>query len=422
MSLRADIEAIYRQAIARVDAGDAVRRSLRREDDTLVLSDGTSLPIPASGVHAIAIGKASPPMLAALAEQLGERFAGGIAVAKAPAGAPPRCEVLVGAHPVPDERSLAAGEAVLDFAAAVPAGGLVCCLISGGGSALVEALRPGVTLAELRSLTGELLRAGASIHELNAVRARLSRLKGGGLLAALAHARVVNLIVSDVLGDDPTVIASGPSVPRRAGLDADDVLERFGIAATVGDIPHERRTAVDDPVTLAVASLALAIDAAADAAQSLGYQPLVLARSLDGEAREVGRMVASIVVDATSGAGLLPPGGCLIAGGETVVTVRGNGTGGRNTEAALAAALRLSGTAGVAVGFLATDGDDGTTGAAGAIVDGATLAADELRDAREALARNDSYPLLARAGAALRTGPSGTNVNDLIVALREREG
>jgi glycerate-2-kinase len=175
-------------------------------------------------------------------------------------------------------------------------------------------------------------------------------------------------------------------------------------------------------VTLAVASLALAIDAAADAAQSLGYQPLVLARSLDGEAREVGRMVASIVVDATSGAGLLPPGGCLIAGGETVVTVRGNGTGGRNTEAALAAALRLSGTAGVAVGFLATDGDDGTTGAAGAIVGGATLAADELRDAREALARNDSYPLLARAGAALRTGPSGTNVNDLIVALREREG
>jgi glycerate 2-kinase len=319
-----------------------------------------------------------------------------------------------GAHPVPDERSLAAGEAVLQFAASMPAGALVLCLISGGGSALVESLRDGVDLARLRALTSGLLHAGASIHEMNVVRSRLSRIKAGGLLASLSHTRVHNLIVSDVLGDDLRTIASGPTVPPIPA-DADEVLHRFGISGSIPGVVEAGTLAM--PPTTVIANLSIALDTAASAAARLGYEPIVLTRSLDGEAREVGRTIAAMLADGAAGNATFGSETCLLLGGETTVTVRGHGVGGRNTEAALAAAIRLAGVSGVAVGCLATDGDDGATGAAGGIVDGTTVSDDRLRDARRALAENDSFTFLRERGADLVTGPTGTNVNDLVIGL-----
>jgi glycerate 2-kinase len=304
---------------------------------------------------------------------------------------------------------------VLDFARRVPDGALTLCLISGGGSALVEALRKSVTLEELQRVTDQLLRAGASIQELNAVRSRLSAFKAGGLLAALSQATVVNLIVSDVLGDDLSAIASGPtSVPNHA-IDAEDVLQRYNVRCKLpAPQPHH---ALSQPRTLVVANVSLAIDSAASAAAAVGYRPIVLTRSLDGEAREVGRALASIVADTAAGRTSFKRPVALIAGGETVVTVRGDGKGGRNSECALAAALRLEGVEHVAIGCLATDGDDANTGSAGAIVGGATINAGNRVAAQQALANNDSWTFLRGAGATLDTGPTGTNVNDLVIAL-----
>jgi glycerate 2-kinase len=414
--LVADVRHIYSRAIERVRADGAVKAALRRESGRMIVAD-TAYAIPEQGVYLIALGKAAVAMSGGAVEQLGNVVRAGVAVTKAEDGRETAdITVLRGSHPVPDERSLAAGGSVAAFARQIPAGALVVCLISGGGSALVEALRAGVTLDNLRSVTSDLLRAGASIQELNAVRSRLSRLKAGGLLSMLAHTTVVNLIVSDVLGDELQAIASGPTVNVRSSLQAEDVLERYGVSAT---LPTEETAAddVSEPATFVIANVSLAMHAAADAARELGYEPILLTRGIDGEAREVGRLFGSIVRDARSELSTLVSGSCLIAGGETVVTLRGEGIGGRNTEAALAAALRLSGTPAVALGFLATDGDDGVTGAAGAIVDGDTVRPQDVLAGRAALDANDTFTFLSERVATWVTGPSGTNVNDLVIGL-----
>jgi hydroxypyruvate reductase len=416
-TLRDDVEAIYAAAVAAVRVDVATRSKLSVIGDAVDI-DGRRFPIGPDGVYAIGIGKAAVGMSETAASVLGDRFTAGLAVTKAePSSSDTRVTVMYGAHPVPEVRSLEAGEVVLRFAAAVPSGALVLCLISGGGSALVESLRPGVDLQRLREVTQALLRGGASIHELNGVRSRLSEIKAGGLLRALAHTRVCNLIVSDVLGDDVQTIASGPTVPPVVA-DAGAVLAKYGVSLQLPEAVDS--PALESPPTIIAANLSLAIDVAAQAAIERGYTPAVLSRSVDGEAREVGRLFGSILVDSAAGRTAFGERTCIIAGGETTVTVRGSGTGGRNTEAALAAAIRLAGAGGVAAGFLATDGDDGTSGAAGGIVDGATAAGEWGRSAATSLDDNDSYTFLAQRDAVLVTGPTGTNVNDLIIGLVDR--
>ncbi|MEX1158766.1 MAG: DUF4147 domain-containing protein [Thermomicrobiales bacterium] len=414
-SLRDDVEQIYRAALKPVGAGDAVSAQLGVTDAGELLVGDWRVDPGQSGVFAIAIGKAAVGMIDAAAQQLGGLFESGIAVTKAEApSSDGRVSVMYGSHPTPDERSLEAGNAVMRFAADVPDGAVVLCLISGGGSALVESLREGIDLGRLRELTTGLLRAGASIHELNAVRSRLSRIKAGGLLQALGHARVFNLIVSDVQGDDLQTIASGPTVPAVDG-DAGAVMRTYSMAGTIPQ--NQPRGGLPMPPTIVVANLSTAIEAAAVEAAEIGYAPVIITRTLDIEAREAGKMLAAMVADGAAGLTTHGRGTCLLAGGETTVTVRGDGVGGRNTEAALSAAIRLSGAQGAALGFLATDGDDGATGAAGGIVDGATVDAANRSEALRALAENDSFTFLRKRGAALITGPSGTNVNDLVVGL-----
>ncbi|HMM42352.1 MAG TPA: DUF4147 domain-containing protein, partial [Thermomicrobiales bacterium] len=315
--------------------------------------------------------------------------------------------------PVPDERSLEAGRQVIEFAEAIPPDALVLCLISGGGSALVEALQPGVTIEQLRGVTEALLRSGASISELNAVRSRLSRIKGGGLLDLLEGRTVINLIVSDVLGNPLSVIASGPTVEPEVGEPAEAVARRYEIDITLPGEPARQPT--PPALTLIVADIAAALDAAASAARERGLSAQVLTDTIDVEARQAGRLFAGIVADTALERTTLVTPCCVLAGGETIVHVRGGGVGGRNCEAAVAAAVRIAGVDGCAIGCLATDGDDGTSGAAGGVVDGGTL--DDRRAAESALDDNDAYTWLANRGAALETGPTGTNVNDLFIGV-----
>lgn len=414
--LRSAIERIYRAAIRSVDPQQVVERAIILDSEMLSVG-GRQYAIPPVGTYAIAIGKASAAMLVGLSRALGDGLVAGIGVAKhASLDVPGNVDMHIGAHPVPDERSLSSGRAVVEFSASIPCGALVFCLISGGGSALVEALKPDVELADLRRVTSHLLRHGASIHELNAVRSRMSTLKGGGLLHLLRHTTVINLVVSDVLGDDLNVIASGPTVPSIAIQRAEDVVERFRVKVTLPQTELIGSETIGAPQCVIVANLDTAIDAAAEEAETLGYATSVVARSLEGEACEVAARFASKAVEVGAHSSSGRPI-CLLAGGETTVTVAGNGVGGRNTEAALAAAIRLSGAAGVAIGFLATDGDDGMTGAAGAIIDGATVPVDLVHDASQALRDNDSFSFLARRGSIWSPGATGTNVNDLMIAL-----
>ena len=429
------LHAILRAALAAADARQAVRQALHLEDATLRVNRQTRLPLDA--VHRVlllAAGKAAPAMALGARDVLGERITRGVLVTvDATAAEPlPSVDLWRAGHPLPDARGLAAAGEALHLARQAGEDDLLLCLLSGGASALWPAPPPGVPLGELRRLTRALLRAGVPIAELNTVRKHLSRLAGGQLARVAAPARLLALVVSDVVGSAPEAIASGPTVPDPTTYaDALAVLARYGVepppavrahlqAGAAGALPETPK-----PGDLAFARTAThvvlcnrdALQAAAQAAAGLGYAPRIVGDTLQGEARDAAREIVQAAREARDAG----ERAALLWGGETTVTVRGGGTGGRSQELALAAALLLDGEPGIALAAFGTDGRDGPTDAAGAIVDGRTLArARELGlDAEAALRRNDAYPLLDRAGALLRTGPTGTNVNDVLVVVVE---
>jgi hydroxypyruvate reductase len=306
---------------------------------------------------------------------------------------------------------------------------LIVCVISGGASALLPAPAEGLALSQKQAVTQALLKAGATIHELNTVRKHLSTLKGGQLAALAYPARVLALIFSDVIGDDLDVIGSGPTVGDRTTVsDARAVLQKFGVAeppiAENGFIetpkPNDARLARVQ--NLIVGSNRQAIDAAAKCARELGYRPLVLSTFIQGETRDVAAVHAAIAQEilANHRPGRRPV--CILSGGETTVTVRGEGLGGRNQEFVLAAIIALRGAAGVTVFSAGTDGLDGPTDAAGAIADGHTLArAAELgMDPQVYLRNNDSYHFFEPLHGLVKTGPTGTNVMDVRIILVDR--
>jgi hydroxypyruvate reductase len=338
----------------------------------------------------------------------------------APAG---RVRVLEAGHPVPDENSLAAGRAMLAAVDGLGPDDLVLALISGGGSALMVAPVAGLTLAEKGRVTRALLQSGASISEMNAVRRRLSVIKGGGLAAAAGDARVVTLAISDVPGDDPAVIASGPTWTQAVpGEAAEAILARYGIAMPDGIVPAaERVPRTGDRFSL-IATPALSLAAAARVAREAGVTPVILGDALEGESREVGRVMAGMALScrAHGQPGTAPV--VLLSGGETSVTITGGmaGRGGRNTEFLLGFAAQLAG-AGAGIWALAgdTDGIDGTEDAAGAFVTPDTLARarEAGLDARGMLRAHDSYSLFSALGDLVVTGPTLTNVNDFRAIL-----
>ncbi|MDR5709302.1 MAG: glycerate kinase [Armatimonadota bacterium] len=440
--LRRDAARILRAAVRAVDARETVHRFLGLEGEGLRVGDRTYSLGAYDRVLVIGFGKACTAMAQAVEEVLGDRISGGLVVTKEGHGLPlGRLEVVEAGHPLPDARGEEAARRVLRLAQQATERDLLLCLISGGGSALLPLPAPGLTLEDKVRTTDLLLRNGATIGELNTVRKHLSAIKGGWLARAAYPATVVALVLSDVLGDRLDVIASGPLVPDSTTYrDALEILERYGLLEEVpeavrrhlerglaGEIPETPKPG--DPAfervhAVIVGNIARAAEAASSQAQVLGYHTLLLTTCMEGEAREIGRVVATLAIEERRAARPLPLPACLVLGGETTVTVRGRGKGGRNQELALSAAVVLEGVPGVLVVSFATDGTDGPTDAAGGATDGTTAARARALgyDPRRSLADNDAYPCLDAVGDLVRTGPTGTNVNDLVLVLVGDQG
>jgi hydroxypyruvate reductase len=424
--LAEDAVACLEAAIAAVDPERLVREHLAAQ------------PVPPGPLWLAGIGKAAGPMAAGARAVVGDRIVGGVLIA--PEGVevipPPGVRLFRGGHPMPNREGAEGAEAILELARGLDASDRLLCLISGGGSALMTLPPDGVSLAEVQEATELLLKAGATIQELNAVRKHLDRLKGGRLARASAPARVEALVLSDVIGDLLDVIASGPVSPDPSTFaDAVDVLEDRGLWARVPEAvrshlgrglegEEEESPSAGDPcfegvTATLVGNNRLAARAACAEAERRGYHARLLTTLMTGEAREVGCVLAALGREMRlSGEPIRPPA-CLVSAGETTVTVVGNGKGGRNQELVLGAALEIAGEEGIVVASIGTDGIDGPTDAAGAFADGTTVARGRAAnlDARALLADNDAYRFFRAVDGLIVTGPTGTNVMDVQVVL-----
>lgn len=370
-------------------------------------------------VFGLGIGKAAVPMLDSVAGQI--PLLGGLAVTKFGSGlSRDSFTVIEGGHPIPDARSFYAGEKVLEFVSSLHEEDTLICLISGGGSALVTA--PYVPLEDLQTLTSLLLSSGAPVDEINTLRRQLDRIKGGGLACA-TKAKIISLILSDVIGNPLEAIASGPTVPDpTTRSDALNILRKYQLEDQTPPTVQQLLTTIradknlspgDRVQNIVIGDNSIAAQAALKQAESEGYHAEILTNELQGEAREVGVLLAKkLRAELTQ----RPRPFCLLAGGETTVRLRGKGVGGRNQELALSAVNELQGTSNVLLIALATDGDDGPTDAAGAVATGESARRAEALGlhAADYLSRNDSYTFFEHLGDLIRTGPTGTNVNDLI--------
>ena len=435
--LRKSARGIFDAAVRAVDPAEAIRRHLVRDGERLAIG-GERVDLGAvREIVVVGLGKAGAPMAAAVEEILGARIARGVVVTKYGHVQPTRViRIHEAGHPVPDDAGMAGARAVLDHVTGLDAGDLVLVLISGGGSALTPAPVDGVTLAEKQSLTKALLACGADIREMNTLRKHISRLKGGQLARAAAPARVFTLILSDIVGDPLDAIASGPTVPDPTTYaDALAILDKYRIR---GEIPSSIRTHLEagatgkvsetpkpeDPLfgrvkSVMVASNIQALEAARAEAERLGFRAIILSSFIEGETREIARMHAALALEVRASGHPARPPVCLITGGESTVTLRGTGKGGRNQEFALASALDIAGLPDVVVFSAGTDGTDGPTDAAGALADGDTVkrALGLGLTPRAALDGNDAYPFFERLGDLVITGPTRTNVMDVRLVL-----
>ena len=435
--LREDSRRIFMAGVAAVDPVAAVQRAVVRRGDTLDVA-GVSYDLRRyAHVYVVGAGKAGATMAQGLEGVLGERLTGGVAIVKyGHLAAVSRVIIHEAAHPVPDAAGVRGAEALRRLAQQAGADDLVFCLLSGGGSALLPAPSPGITLEEKQRVTGLFLECGASIDEINAIRKHISWLKGGQLARLVAPATPITLVLSDVVGDRLDVIASGPTVPDPTTYqDCLAIVQRYGLLARLpasvcthlqrgqaGELPETPKAAdaaFTRAQTVIIGSNRIALQAAREAARARGYTTLILSSSVEGETRQIAHMHAAIAQEIRRSGEPVPPPACVIAGGETTVTIHGDGLGGRNQEFALAAALGIAGLDGVVVLSGGTDGTDGPTPAAGAFADGHTvaraLALGLVPDA--CLRRNDSYHFFHALDDLLITGPTGTNVMDMHILL-----
>ena len=436
---REELREIFAAALAAVAPDAAVTRHVHLADGGRLLeAGGRSWDLGRGSVRVVGAGKGAAPMAQALENLLGPHITEGFVVVKYGHHLPlAHMGIAQAAHPVPDAAGVAAAERILEIAHHCAPGDLLICLLTGGASALTAAPAPGLSLEDLQATTNLLLQCGATIYEVNAVRKHLSSLGGGQLAAAANGADVLGIIVSDVVGDALDVIASGPTSPDPSTFARClEILERYHI---LGQIPAAARERLEagaagripetpkpgDPLfervcNVLAATNRQALEAAAARAEALGMEARILTDSLTGEARDV---AAQLVAEARQAAATLKPGDrgvCLLAGGETTVTLTGKGLGGRNQEMALAAALELEGVPGISGIFAGTDGTDGPTDAAGGFADAGSVARMGGRETALAfLRRNDSNAALVEAGDLLITGPTRTNVMDLAALLVE---
>ncbi len=427
------VRSIALEALAACSPGDAVRRFLQPAPRGVWL-EGHLLEGP---FYVLSVGKAACAMARVAVELVGDQLWSGCALTRDGYGedVPPlRC--VEAGHPVPDARGLSAAGEILREIDALPEDVTVLALLSGGGSALFEAPERGISLEDLQRVNADLLACGASIAEINAVRKHLSRVKGGKLLRRVAPRPLVTLVISDVVGDDLSTIASGPTVADHTTFaDAVAVLRRRNLW---NQVPGSVRRVLEEGVrgfreetlkslegyeTLARVILdnRALCRAAEEAARRRGFTPLFLGSFFAGEAREIGGFFGELAREVRASEHPLPPPLAVISGGEAVVHVRGDGVGGPGQEAALACARKICGLSGVAFLAMDSDGTDGPTDAAGGVVDGATWGLLESRGVNplDALDRNDAYAALSSGGALWKTGPTGNNLNDLRILLVE---
>jgi glycerate-2-kinase len=435
--LRDDARVCFDAALKAADPKVSIRKAVRVEGPRLRVGEWTCDRDAFSRILVVGAGKASAQMASAVEEILGDRIEGGLINTKYGHEAPlARIEVNACGHPVPDEAGIAGTERIVRLLDGADERTLVLCLLSGGGSALMPAPAEGIAFAEKQETTRLLLACGATINELNAIRKHLSKVKGGQLARIAYPATTVSLILSDVIGDPLDVIASGPTsadesdfglcleILRKYGIEdrvPEGVLRRLreGAAGRVEETPKPGDRALSRCRNWIVGSNRLAVAAARDRASELGYRALVLSTRVQGEAREVARVFAAIGKEVGASGEPVSAPACVICGGETTVTLRGKGRGGRNQEIALSAAMEIDGWPGLVVFSGGTDGNDGPTDAAGAVADGETVArAREMGlSAGEYLRENDSYSFFERLGDLVKTGPTGTNVMDVALIM-----
>lgn len=433
------LEDIFKAGVKAVDPERAVKKCVRCQGNQLFVGDCSYTLDRYKRVFLIGAGKGTAPMAKALEDILGERLTNGLIIVKYGHGIPlEKTRILEADHPIPDDAGLRATEELLKQAHECTEEDLILCAFSGGGSALLPAPPSPITLDQKQATTRLLLECGATINEINAIRKHLSRSKGGWLAKEAYPATIVSLLLSDVIGDRLDVIASGPTVPDESTYsDCIKIIDRYnlsdrlpGIVAeyfkngAAGSLPETPKAG--DPVFERVQNLIVGNNrecllAAQERAVSLGYNTIVLSSQIEGEAREVAQVFAAIGKEISQANLPMEPPACVLAGGEPTVTIQGKGKGGRNQELALACAIAIDGWEGISLLSAGTDGTDGPTNAAGAIVNGTTCkrARQMELNPREFLLANDSYAFFETLGDLLKTGPTRTNVMDIICMLVE---
>jgi hydroxypyruvate reductase len=435
--LRQDAIEIFSAGLQPVNPATAVRRFVRLEGDLLSIADKTYSLTDFENVIVIGFGKASAAMAQTLEAVMGEVIRAGLVNVKDGHSLPLKVvQVREASHPVPNQAGVEGTREIIELLKGTGERDLVLCVISGGGSALLPHPAEGLTLQDKQQVTRLLLECGATIHEINAIRKHLSGVKGGRLARLAYPSTLVSLILSDVIGDDLDSIASGPTVPDRNTFgDCLTILNRYeleeqipenvravlnqGAAGIIAETPKEGDPAFERTQNVIIGSNALAVSAAREKAEELGYTSLVLSTLIEGETKEVAKVHAAVAKEIRLSGNPVPPPACVISGGETTVTIRGKGLGGRNQEFVLASAIEIDGLDGVVMLSAGTDGTDGPTDAAGALADGNTVkeALEKGLDAEQFLRENDSYNYFSQLDRLLITGPTHTNVMDLRLIL-----
>ncbi len=435
--MRREAKEIFQASVEAADPSRCIYQNVRLCQEILQIGQTTYQLSDFRRIFVVGAGKASVPMAEAVEQILADRITGGVINTKYGHSRPlQRIEVNEAGHPLPDERGVEGTEKIVKLLKEADKETLVLCLLSGGGSALMPHPAAGISLEEKQQTTQRLLQCGASIEETNAIRKHLSGIKGGRLCQLAHPARVVTLILSDVVGDKLETIASGPTVADPSTFaDCLQTIERYkltdllppgvayylqaGAAGEVGETPKPGDKIFSSCQNLVVGNNRLAVEAARAKAISFGYNTLVLSTQIEGEAREVAGVYAALAKEVLSSGNPIGSPACFIGGGETTVTVKGEGMGGRNQELVLAAAVQIDGLQEVVILSGGTDGTDGPTDAAGAVADGQTIRrAKELGlSASDCLRENDSYHFFKSLGDLLMTGPTGTNVMDIQIVL-----
>jgi hydroxypyruvate reductase len=435
--MRNDALDIFWAGVQAVEPAAAVKRHCTREGNQFFVDQRAYDLTEFERIYLVGAGKAGGPMAKAMEQTLGDRITDGLINVKyGHTEELSRVRLREAGHPVPDESGLEGAGAMLGLVSTAGKRDMVVCLISGGGSALLPLPVEGLSLQDKQETTKALLACGATIHEVNALRKHISKIKGGGLARAVYPGTLISLMLSDVVGDDLDVIASGATVPDTSSFqECMEIIDKYDIREKVpgavlmhikqgveGKVPETPKPT--DPVftrtqSVVVGSNLACVAAAKEKACGLGYNTIVLSTMIEGETREVARVHAGIAKEISKSGHPISTPACVLSGGETTVTITGQGLGGRNQEFVLAAAIGLDSRAGVVVLSAGTDGTDGPTDAAGAVADSQTIQRAEALDLNPAdfLSNNDAYHFFERLGDLVKTGPTKTNVMDLRILL-----